>query len=99
MGTSRPIRSTSTGYSYNHDFNRPLQPSNSRKRAVAELGSLWGAVDILEDKTGVPYEPWEVNSAPGMGDPIANSYATQSSVTPKRPAAPLERGTSGASSA
>ena len=69
-----PIRNTSTGYSYNHNFNPPPAAVELAKRAVAELGYLWGAVDILEDKTGVPYV-LEVNSAPCMGDPTASAYA------------------------
>ena len=69
-----PIRNTSTGYRYNHNFNPPTAAVELAKRAVAELGYLWGAVDILEDNTGVPYV-LEVNSAPGMGDPTANAYA------------------------
>lgn len=69
-----PIRNTSTGYSYNHNFNPPVAAVELAKRAVDELGYLWGAVDILEDKAGGSYV-LEVNSAPGMGDPTAIAYA------------------------
>lgn len=69
-----PIRNTSTGYIYNHNFSPPAAAVELAKRAVDELGYLWGAVDILEDKTGGSYV-LEVNSAPGMGDPTAIAYA------------------------
>jgi hypothetical protein len=69
-----PIRNTSTGYRYNHNFNPPLAAVELAKCAVDELGYLWGAVDILEDRTAVPYV-LEVNSAPGMGDATAIAYA------------------------
>lgn len=69
-----PIRNTSTGYSYNHDFNPPAAAVELAKRAVNELGYLCGAVDILEDKAGEAYV-LEVNSAPGMGDRTAIAYA------------------------
>ena len=69
-----PIRNTSTGHNYNHNFNPPATAVELAKRAVGELCYLWGAVDILEDKAGGTYV-LEVNSAPGMGDPTAIAYA------------------------
>jgi hypothetical protein len=82
-----PIRNTSTGYSYNHNFDAPPAAVELAKRAVNEVGYLWGAVDILEDKTGVPYV-LEVNSAPGMGTPTARAYADAiKRYTQKTPAA------------
>ena len=47
---------------------------NLAKRAVQELGYLWGGVDILEDAKGACYV-LEVNSAPGMDDTTAHAYA------------------------
>lgn len=69
-----PIRNTSTGYRYNHNFKASAAAVEVAKRAVDTLGYLWGAVDILEDKGGGCYV-LEVNSAPGMGDRTPAAYA------------------------
>jgi hypothetical protein len=69
-----PIRNTATGWRYEHSFKPPNHSVDLAKRAVGELGYLWGAVDILEDASGTCYI-LEVNTAPGMSDTTARAYA------------------------
>jgi hypothetical protein len=69
-----PIRNTETGWRYDHLFNPPHESISLARRAVQELGYLWGAVDILEDASGNGYV-LEVNTAPGMDDTTARAYA------------------------
>jgi hypothetical protein len=69
-----PIRNTETGWKYNHSFKPPDAAVDIARRAVQELGYLWGAVDILEDASGDCFV-LEVNSAPGMDDTTASAYA------------------------
>jgi glutathione synthase/RimK-type ligase-like ATP-grasp enzyme len=69
-----PICNTATGWRYDHSFKPPDHAVKLAKRAVQELGYLWGGVDILEDAKGACYV-LEVNSAPGMDDTTAHAYA------------------------
>ena len=73
------IRNNENGwgyYDFKDDENCPEDAKKEAIKAVATLGLLWGAVDIIRDKRDKNYI-LEVNSAPGLRDKRVDVYANE----------------------
>jgi hypothetical protein len=69
-----PVRNRKNGWTMVHNIKPPDEVREAAKKAVAAVGYLFGAVDLLLDRDG---KVWvlEVNSAPGLDDYTAEAYA------------------------